>query len=149
MKKIAVLIFCGFLLPAISFSQVRKIPAEVTSAFEKKYPNAKDVEYKDMLKSVNVEFLQDSSKMIAKFNNRGDWKETEKQSDYYSLPSDIKEGYMKSKYADGEWEVKEASVIYLPGDVTQYRIKVEKGDLQKKNLYFDQYGRLLRDPITI
>jgi hypothetical protein len=31
----------------------------------------------------------------------------------------------------------------------RYRLKVEKNDLQKKYLFFDKNGRLLKDSITI
>jgi hypothetical protein len=37
----------------------------------------------------------------------------------------------------------------LREDKTQYRLEIEKGDIQKKNLIFDPNGRLLRDNITL
>jgi len=149
MKKIIILCLPILFISSVLSAQIRKIPAEVITAFEKQYPSAQTVEYKDVLTSVNVHFVMDSIKMNARYTNGGEWKETEKEWNYYNLPQEVKDGYMKSKYADGEWEVKETTVILLPGDVEQYRLRVDKGDIQKRYLYFDQYGRLLRDPITI
>jgi hypothetical protein len=37
----------------------------------------------------------------------------------------------------------------LREDKTQYRLEIEKNDIQKKQLFFDPTGRLLRDNITL
>jgi hypothetical protein len=37
----------------------------------------------------------------------------------------------------------------LPNNEVRYRIKVEKNDVQKKYLFFDRNGRLIRDSLTI
>ena len=141
------------LLSAVVFTvaasaQIRKIPAVVTEAFSKRYPMAEDVEYRDMLVSIHINFKLDSSRMLAKYDNDGEWKETEKAWNYDDLLPAVKDGFQKSKYAE-EWKVKETVIIYLPGGPEQYRMKVEKNDLQKKYLYFDKNGRLLRDALTI
>lgn len=131
----------------VSFAQVRKIPSSITTSFEGQYPAAQDVEYKDILTSYHVIFTLDSLKMIAKYNNKGEWKETEKEWSYDKLDAEVQDGFQKSKYAD-EWEVKETSIILLPGDARHYRIKVEKNDLQKKYLFFSDKGRLIRESLT-
>lgn len=131
-----------------SFAQIRKTPAAVSTAFEKQYPNASKVQYEDNIINVQVHFVLDSAKMIAKYNSDGEWKETEKEFTYDSLPADVKSGFEKSKYSV-EWKVKENSLIYLPSGDIQYRIKVQKNDLQKKYLFFDKSGRMLRDSVTI
>jgi hypothetical protein len=144
----------GFILIAAvvfaysSFAQIRKTPAAVTSAFEKQYPNATKVQYEDNLLNVQVYFVSDSGKMIARYNSDGEWKETERQFSYDNLPGDVKTGFDKSKYAT-DWKVKETSLIYLPHDEIQYRVKVQKNDLQKKYLFFDKNGRLIKDSMTI
>lgn len=131
-----------------SFAQIRKIPSAVTDAFAKQYPNASKVQYEDNLINVLVHFVTDSAKMTAKYNSDGQWKETEREYSYDSLPADVKIGYEKSKYSI-DWNVKEAAMIYLPKNAIQYRIKVQKNDLQKKYLFFDKNGRLIRDSLTI
>ena len=131
-----------------SFAQLRKTPAAVTQAFEKQYPKASGVQYEDNLINVQVHFVTDTAKMIAKYNSDGEWKETEKEWSFDSLPADVKLGFDKSKYAV-DWKVKETAIIYMPHNEVRYRVKVEKGDLQRKYLFFDKTGRLIRDSLTI
>jgi hypothetical protein len=140
---ITVLVF-GF----SSFGQIRKTPAAVSQAFEKQYPNASKVQFEDNLINVQVHFVSDSGKMTAKYNGDGEWKETEREFNYDNLPADVKTGFDKSKYAV-DWKVKETAIIYLPGNEIRYRVKVEKNDVQKKYLFFDKNGRLIRDSLTI
>jgi len=147
MRKVVVL-FAASLIGLSSFAQLRKTPAAVTQAFEKQYPNASKVQYEDNLINVQVHFVTDSAKMIAKYNSDGEWKETEREWNYDSLPADVKLGFDKSKYAI-DWKVTETAIIYLPKNEVRYRVKVEKGDLQKKYLFFDKNGRLIRDSLTI
>ena len=131
----------------ISYSQIREIPKEVREAFANKYPNAENVDFKDQLVVVYVHFTKDSIRYIATYNNKGDWKETEEASDYEKLPEPVKDGFQKSKYV--EWKVEDAAIISQPGADDEYRIKVEKNDLQKKYLYFNSRGRLMRDSLTL
>jgi uncharacterized protein (DUF952 family) len=85
--------------------------------------------------------------MIAKYNNKGEWKETEKEWSFEKLQPEVQDGFQKSKYSD-EWQVKETAVILLPNNAQHYRIKVEKNDLQKKYLFFSDKGKLIRDSIS-
>ena len=131
-----------------SFAQIRKTPAAVSQAFEKQYPHASKVQYEDNLLNVQVHFDSDSGRMTARYNSDGEWKESERKFDYESLSPDVKSGFDKSKYAT-EWKVKETAIIYLPNNEIRYRVKVEKNDLQKKYLFFDKNGRLIKDSLTI
>jgi hypothetical protein len=131
-----------------SYAQIRKTPTAVTTAFEKQYPNATKVQYEDNLLNVQVYFVSDSGKMIARYNNDGVWKESERAVDYQTLPADVKIGFDKSKYAV-DWKLKESAIIYIPNTEIRYRVKVEKNDLQKKFLFFDKNGRLIKDSLTI
>jgi hypothetical protein len=131
-----------------SFAQIRKTPAAVADAFEKQYPNASKVQYEDNLINIQVHFVSDSGRMVAKYGSDGEWKETDREFSYDSLPAEVKSGFEKSKYSV-EWKVKETSIIYLPHNEIQYRIKVQKNDIQKKYLFFDESGRLIRDSVTI
>ncbi|HEU4469868.1 MAG TPA: PepSY-like domain-containing protein [Flavisolibacter sp.] len=148
MKKWISLTVLALTLSGTALAQVRKIPSEVTEAFDKQYPTAKEVEYKDVLTGINVQFLQDSARWIARYNPKGLWKESEKAWSYERLSPEIRDGFIKSKYA-AEWKVTETAIIYVPGSEEKYRLKVEKNELQKKCLYFDKTGRLLRDAVTI
>ena len=148
MRKVFFLSLALISFSFASFAQLRKIPAEVTDAFSKKYPRAEDVEYKDVLTSIHVHFVQDSIQYIAKFHPKGEWKETEKLVNYDHLSAELRDGFQKSKFAQ-EWKVKEAVVLYLPSGAEQIRLKVEKNEVQKKYLFYDEKGRLLRDALTL
>jgi len=148
MRKIAFLFLLMMMAGIQLNAQIRKIPSKVTTAFEKQYPTAHDVSYKGTLTNVQVHFVLDSIKMIAKYTNEGEWKETEKESNYDALPSEVKDGFTKSKFSN-EWKVIETAIIDLPSGAQRYRLKIEKNDIQKKYLYFDTTGKLLRDALTL
>src|SRR5690349_10662543 len=89
MRKVFILSL-ALVFVSSSFAQIRKTPAAVSTAFEKQYPNAKKVQYEDNLINVQVHFVLDSAKMVAKYNGDGEWKETEKEFAYDSLPAEVK-----------------------------------------------------------
>lgn len=151
MKKI---IYCclalclTFSLYNTAYAQVRKLPAEVTEAFRSKYPMAKNVEWRDRLSGFTAVFDMDSVHYEAKFTNKGFWQSTENKMPESELSDAIKDGFQKSKYAE-EWTIKKVYKIALREDKTQYRLEIEKNDIQKKQLFFDPSGRMLRDNIKL
>ena len=147
MKRKYLLVLVFLLTAFVSFSQIRKISENVKQSFAKQYPKAEEVKWDDDLVNVNVSFVLDGEKMNAEYNNKGIWKQTEKAWSFEQLSDSVKDGFRKSKYADRE--VKEVVIIYLPADMVQYRIKAEKSTLEKKYLYFNPEGRLLREAITL
>lgn len=128
-------------------AQVRQIPQIVKDNFTHQYANATDVDYKDQLVKVNVHFKLDDENYIATYTNKGVWKGSEKEWAFDKLADVVKDGFAKSKYAD--WEKEEVSVLYIPGGTEQYRILIKKSGVQKKYLFFNTKGRLLREAITI
>ena len=142
-------LFLVFLLlfSFISFSQVTKVPAAAKDNFGRQYPNAQNVNWDNDVIHVNASFELEGEEMNAEYNNKGIWKKTEKKWAYDKLPETVKDGFKKSKYADRG--ITETVIVYLPGDVQQYRLKVEKNDLQKKYLFFNNEGRLVRDALTL
>lgn len=145
MKRLLLFIF--LLAGASSFAQLRKIPAAVTDAFKEKYPHASKVEWKDKVSVFTATFEENDVQYQARFNSKGEWVSTEKELEEAELPSTVKDGLDKSKYA--EWPVEKTYKIELPDDVIQYRVSVAKSDIQKKNLLFNSEGRLLKDKITL
>ena len=143
-----------FILMAVLFvglyscAQIRKTPASVSTAFEKQYPAVSKVQYEDNLFNVQVHFMSDSGKMVAKYDSEGKWKETERDFTYDSLPPDVKTGFEKSKFS-ADWKVKQTTVIYMPDDEIRYRLRIEKNDVAKRYLFFDRNGRLIKDSMTI
>jgi hypothetical protein len=150
MKKLfgftAVLAF-SLLLSTSTFAQLRKIPAEVTDAFSTKYPDAKEVEWKDRLTNFTAGFSSAGKSYLASFNKKGEWQSTEQEVEQSELPDVIKDSFSKTKYAD--WEISKVIKIELPGDEEQYKLEIASGDIKKRNLYFNTKGRLLKDKLTI
>jgi hypothetical protein len=150
MKKIfsiSLTLLLAVVVSNTSFAQIRKIPAEVTSSFTAKYPQATEVEWRDKLTSFAASFNIDGTDYVATFSNKGEWENTEQGFDQNDLPKPVQDGFEKSKYAD--WDVNQVIKIEMPDDVIQYRIEVSKGDINKKNLYFNSNGRMLKDKRTL
>ena len=147
MKKGLLLNASLLLLSVFAFSQVREIPRAVEETFANQYKGASNIDFKDQLTSVNVHFELGGEKMIASYTNKGLWKETQKEVEFEMLPSEVKDGFEKSKFSGRE--VENVIMLYLPGGVEQYRLKARKNDVEKKYLYFNPKGRLLRESVTL
>ncbi len=128
-------------------TQVRKIPAEVTDAFASRYPHASKVEWKDKLQYFEASFQLNGSDIDADFSSKGEWQSSERSLSFDELPNEVKDGFQKSKYAD--WNKRSADEIQELGKPLQYKLNVYKSDLQKKNLFFDANGKLLKDNIAL
>jgi hypothetical protein len=146
-------VLCCLCVLAFSISasaQLGKIPAAVTAAFNKQYTAAKDVAYSDNLGDYSVTFRVDTVHMLARYNRKGEWKGSEKTISFDRLPTEVKDGFMKSKFSD--WTVLSVLQLYLTqseGGGEQFRIKVGQGNLKKRNLFFNKAGKLVRDRMTL
>ena len=127
-------------------AQMRKIPSKVTDAFTAKYPDATGVEWRDKVSEFSVVFTSNGVKYDARYNGKGKWLNTESEVPIDNLPAPVKEGIEKSKYSD--WEAEKAHRVDRP-DKVQYRVQVGKSGVQKKNLIFDDKGKLLKDNVTL
>ena len=145
-QRIITLLAFSFIYLA-GFSQVTKIPQSAKDNFAKQYPKAANAEWDNDVVNVNVRFELEGDQMNAEYNNKGHWKSTIRDFDYDKLPAPVIDGFKKSKYA--EREVTDTKMIYYPANEVKYRLKVEKNDVEKKYLFFDENGRLLRDAIAL
>ncbi|HRH61212.1 MAG TPA: PepSY-like domain-containing protein [Chitinophagaceae bacterium] len=142
-KTILFLLLIAFGATA-SFAQLRKVPAEVTDAFKAKYPGAEKVEWKDKITFFEAQFTMDGSEMTADFSNEGKWKESQKKIEFEALPTAVKDGFKKSKFAD--WTPGSVTYIMKDDKDPEYKIYVEKSSLvQKKFLFFAVDGQLNRE----
>lgn len=128
-------------------AQVTKVPQAAKDNFAKQYPAAENVEWNNEVLSVTVGFTLNGENMDAEYNNKGIWKSTLQDLPFEKFPAAVKDGFSKSKYADRE--ITDAKKVYFPGDVIQYRIKAERNDLEKKYLFFNENGQLVRETITL
>ena len=147
LNRLVVIIISIFLSSSAGFAQVTSIPDLAKENFFKQYPDAKNVQWQNDVVNVNARFEQDSNSLNAEYNNKGIWKWTLKEWTFDKLTTDIKEGFSKSKYASRQ--VLEVKVLYLPGYVIQYRLKVEKNDIERKFLFFNTDGRLVRTTVAL
>ena len=147
MNKIVVALLLSIGIYTSAVAQIREIPKAVEETFANQYEGATNIDFKDQLVRVDVYFDLDGEKMIASYTNKGLWKETQKVWSFDQLPQEVKEGFDKSKYADRE--IEEVIVLYLPGAIEQYRLKAKKSGVEKKYVYFNPKGRLLREAVTL
>jgi hypothetical protein len=92
-----------------------------------------------------VSFLLNGASIAANFSSSGDWQNSERLLNYDQLPDEVRSGFKKSKYSD--WQKSSASEVQELGRPLQYRITIQKSGLQKKNLYFDANGKLIREAL--
>ena len=145
--RLCVIFLTFFVISSQVHSQVTSIPEQAKENFFKQYPDAKNVQWENDVVNVNVRFEQDTNKMNAEYNNKGIWKRTLKEWTFDKLTTDVKEGFGKSKY--GNMQVLDVKVLYLPGYVIQYRLKVSKNNMENKFLFFNTEGRLIRTTVAI
>jgi hypothetical protein len=148
MKKIAFycLLLSGLLVTTTGVhAQLRTLPSVVTDSFKVHYPSAKQVSWSDKLSYWQATFYVDADALTAKFKTTGEWQSSTKKIPQTGLPADVQDGFSKSLYADDDWKVATVQVVYLPGNVVQYAVQVEKSSFQKKNLVFNSKGRLISD----
>ena len=147
MKKyivVALLLFFG-----TAHAQIRKIPGEVTDAFKSQYPNAAGASWSDKLSNFQVDFTMNNGVYMAKYDSKGVWKTTEQTITAAALPMSVKDGFDKSIYANKDWEIKEYTIVTMPGNVLKYRILVRKNAIDKKYLYFDGMGKMVDETTTL
>jgi hypothetical protein len=143
-KTILLLLLAANFWAVKSFAQIRKVPAEVTNAFKAKYPDAQNVEWKDKVTFFQASFNLNNAEVNADFSPKGEWQQTEKKMDFDALPGAVKDGFKKSKYAD--WTPGSVTQIEKHEGDTQYKVYAEKSSIvQKKFLYFNTEGQLVRD----
>jgi hypothetical protein len=143
-KKIALLVLPALLCCTVLQAQLRKIPSEVTDAFKEKFPGATNVEWKDNLTNFEADFTLNEESWSALFNSKGEWKESDKHMDFDELPSEIKDGFEKSKYAD--WQPGNSKLIQQKDKAVVYKVYAEKNNIfQKVYLYFNEKGQLIKD----
>jgi hypothetical protein len=146
MKRIFLFFLCCAVV-VFADAQLRKIPAEVTDAFASKYPHATKVEWRDKLQYFEASFLLNGSSITADFSSKGEWESSERVLNFDDLPDEVRDSFLKSKYSD--WKKNTVAESQELGKPLQYRISVQKSGIQKKNLYFDTNGKLIKDNIAL
>jgi len=145
--KTPLLLSLAFALFSLTASaQFVDIPTVVKDSFDKKFPEAKQVEWLHNFGKPEVKFKMSDKNCWARFTSKGVWEVTETKITEAELPVEVTDGLHKSKY--NEWPIKEVSKYDRPGGVT-YKINVSKGTLNSKSLYFNEKGQLQKDDFKI
>src|SRR5258708_12800222 len=133
MKKfLNLMLISGFLFMTVAANaQFRKIPGAVTDAFKVKYPSAQTVSWEDKVSAFQASFVIDGETYSARYTSKAEWLGSQKKIQEDKLPSAVKDGLAKSKYAD--WEVKTGTAHYLPDRHTQSTIIAHKYSLKNNN----------------
>jgi hypothetical protein len=147
MKKAYILLVLALGMFGGIQAQFKSVPAEVTNAFTTTYPEAKNVSWKSGFSGYEVRFDLGGDAVIAKYSNKGEWKETERNMQFDSLKPEVQDGFFKSKYS--KWEKKEVKELKEKDKDTLYRIYVRESSLSKRYLYFNAHGQLVKDSMTL
>ena len=124
-------------------SCAQSTPSAVMSAFEKKFPNAKSVEWeKENDSEWEAEFKLNGVEYSANFSNDGTWKETEHEIKESELPSAVKRT-LTNQFA--EYEVEDVEMIETP-EFSGYEIEIEKGK-ETIELLIDNSGEVLKKKV--
>ncbi|TAM99576.1 MAG: hypothetical protein EPN39_06190 [Chitinophagaceae bacterium] len=137
----------GFFIFQSAHAQVKDAPSLVKDAFTQQYPGADSAQYENRLVFVLVHFYQKDSVSTAKYTSKGIWQWTETAMPFSALPQQIQDGFNKSKYLG--WQVDHTYIVNLPGNITRYKLQIEKSAIQKRNLFFNTRGRMISDNITM
>ena len=143
-KTILFLLFVTAFAYGDLYAQIRKIPAEVTDSLKARYPNAQRVEWRAKLSDFEATFTLNGLETTAEFSSKGEWKDSQKKMNFDALPQAVKDGFKKSKYND--WKTGSVTLVEKNNKEPEYKIYAEKNSIvQKKFLFFNQQGQLLRD----
>ncbi len=127
-----------------SHAQLIKVPDLVKQAFDKQYPDAKEVDWKGGLDYHTVTFKLNDKKYKASYTKDCNWNATETAVAFEELPKSVQLSFGASNYKT--WMVKETVQITKPrAEANEYKIVVQKSAINKKILLFDAKGRLYEE----
>jgi len=142
MKKLLLFAFLFFFV-CLAEAQKRKIPVPVTDAFAVRYPHATQVQWSDKLQYFEASFLLNGVSVSANFSSMGEWENSERTLNFDELPGEVRDGFQKSRYSG--WQKNCIAEVQELGKPLQYRMTIRKPGSQKKNLYFDTNGKLVKE----
>jgi hypothetical protein len=128
MKQLTILsslLLAMFVFTTQSMAQQVHVTSKAKKAFQKKFPNAQNVNWgKETSNVFEAEFTMNGKKMSANFDKQGNWKETEMPIPNRKLPHAVKRSYKKNhKMAD----LKQAFKVAQP-DKTVYELEVKMNE---------------------
>lgn len=131
----------------LSQAQFRKIPLEVTDAFEKKYPQAAEVSWSSRMNCFQAAFSLYGIAFTADFTPMGGWQQSAQDMLADKLPRAVKKGLLKTRFSD--WEITKAAFIVSNSDSITYRIFVSRSGIQSRYLFFTPEGDLQKEALSL
>lgn len=125
-----------------------EVEAKVKEDVIERFPGVEEFSIQNQLVRVVAEFDLNDTSYTAIYSSRGKWQTTIYAISREDLPAEVLDGFDKSKYA-ADWDIDGTEVYDTPAKGLQYRITVSKNQFQKKYLYFNEKGRLLREALTL
>lgn len=139
MKKLALMIAAG-MITSFSFSQKlqdKDVPAEVKTAFQKAYPNAKEVKWDKERGNYEASFDVNKIDNSVLFDGKGNLLETEIEIELNQLPSSIAD-YIKTHYS-GQKIKEGAKITDAEGNITY------EAEIKGMDLLFDSNGKFIKE----
>lgn len=123
-----------------------KVPADVKTAFDAKFPATRGVEWEKKSGYYVAEFRENGVSIEAWYDANAVWcmTETDLRTDLTALPGLVQNAFQTSQYAD--WYVDDIDKYERQGD-TFYLIEVEKAGEKDRNLFYAEDGSLLKDEV--
>jgi hypothetical protein len=148
MKKIFLLMTVIMLIIGSAYSQkitADKVPAEVKTAFEKKFPAVTKVKYEMEKADYEISFVLNGTECSANFDKTGKWLETETELKENEIPAVVKAIISKDFPL---YKVSESVKVETPLVALKYEFDVSKGD-SKFEIEISPDGTLLKKtPVT-
>jgi len=149
MKKTILVLFIAAMatapMQAMKVSE-KKVPAQVMSAFMKKYPEAKHACWSknDASTAYEVKFKDHGQRHEAMFDNDGDWRETSMCVKKDELPAQV-QATLSSDFSD--YRVKKTEMVMTPKKGTYYEAEV-KNDGQTWDVSMNAQGKVIDKEIA-
>ena len=118
--KTLILLFLSicFIIPLDTFGQASIPPANVTKAFNQKFPSAHTIKWYNEGKDFKTVFKAEGYSYEATYNNNGDWLMTQRTISMKELPTAVKTGLTNSKFST--WKLNAVNTdLLFPAEVIQ------------------------------
>ena len=139
MKKLTGM-FVAMVIVSFSYAQKiaeKEVPAAVKSAFQKQFPDVKDVDWEKEKGNYEVEFEIKETEYSVLLDASGTILETEMEINVEALPSNVRD-YVSKNHA-GE-KIKEAAKISDTTGTITY-----EAEIKGKDLIFDSNGNFVKE----
>jgi hypothetical protein len=143
MKKYFFIGIITFLYANITMGQeikTEQVPANIISAFQNKFPNAKDVEWEMDNSDFEVNFEIGEVEWSAKYDPSGKLVETENEIKVSQLPQNVRQS-IESEYPN--CKIEEAEQATLADNSVVYEVEVEK-DKKTYEVQVSTDGKILK-----